>query len=80
MATTQKMIKVQITGFVKAASILDMEEFKEQHKKLETIKNAANEQMQFVEVKLKEVNKLVDDDGAAIPSTRTQKGAGGEIE
>jgi len=78
MAKTQKMIKVQVTGFVKAASMLDMDEFKQQHKKLETIKNTANEQMQFVEVKLKEVNKLVDDDGAAIPSNPAQNGAGEE--
>ena len=48
MAKIKKFIKVTITGFIPAASSLDMDAFKLQHKKLQTARNAASETLEGV--------------------------------
>lgn len=57
MAKIKKFIKVTITGFIPAASSLDMDAFKLQHKKLQTARNAANETLEGVTFDVKEVNR-----------------------
>ena len=56
MAKIKKFIKVTIMGFIPAASSLDMDAFKFQHKQLQTARNAANETLEGVTFDVKEVN------------------------
>ena len=60
MAKIKKFIKVTITGFIPAASSLDMDAFKLQHKRLQTARNAANETLEGVTFDVKEVNRKVE--------------------
>ena len=58
--TTQKMIKVSITGFVPAASLLDRGAYPKMVEKLDNLRAFANEQLEDSDFKVKEVNRLVE--------------------
>ena len=55
----KSFIKITVTGYVPACDITDRESIDAQFRRIDTITNAANEQMEMVEVKVKPVNKTV---------------------
>lgn len=85
----ESFIKINIVGYVKACDITDRKSIDEQFKRLDTIKSAANEQMQMVEIKTKAVNKTVEiqeppaapsQTGEATPQAENAMNEGGEPE
>lgn len=69
--TKKQYIRVSIVGYIPAANILNQDSIQKQFKRLNTIENFANEQMEDVEYKAKQVGRLVSTDSVAEPKNKT---------
>ena len=71
--TTKQFIKITIVGYIPAADILDMESIKNQHEKLETIKDLAHDNMEVERFTPKSVGRLVEAKPIVEDDTPAQK-------